>query len=424
MIRQIVSVTMKELKVLWHDREALALLFAMPVFFILVMSLALEGVFEAGSRDRPVEILLINEDRGVLARKTTLDLRKMEGVLLIESLNGMPVTLKKAKDLIGRERNALALHFKPQFSERIFSESSDMKNEEPAVSLIVDPTINMQLLSSLKGSIQGVLERHALLSRLPHIIRKGLSHIGSQGKSEMDLVLDDLEPQFERIFSNVSAENLNREAVPVEIITLRAFDSKRRPNATEQNVPGYTIFGVFFIVLTLASSFLQEKNDGTFQRILAAPLTKTALFIGKLLPYYLVNLIQIALMFAVGVVLFGLRLGNVPALILISLTLSAAANGLGLLVAALGKTEAQVNGFSVLLAITLSALGGMMVPVFVMPDFMKTLSQFTPHAWALAGYHDVIIRGLGVKDVLGEAVVLIGFSALFFLLSLWRFRFD
>ena len=65
-----------------------------------------------------------------------------------------------------------------------------------------------------------------------------------------------------------------------------------------------------------------------------------------------------------------------------------------------------------------------MVPVFVMPDFMKTLSQFTPHAWALAGYHDVIIRGLGVKDVLGEAVVLIGFSALFFLLSVWRFRFD
>jgi len=61
----------------------------------------------------------------------------------------------------------------------------------------------------------------------------------------------------------------------------------------------------------------------------------------------------------------------------------------------LGKTEAQVNGLSVLQAITLSALGGMMVPTFIMPDLMKTLSLFTPHAWALAGYHDVIIRGLG-----------------------------
>ena len=92
--------------------------------------------------------------------------------------------------------------------------------------------------------------------------------------------------------------------------------------------------------------------------------------------------------------------------------------------AALAKTEAQVNSLSVLLSITLAALGGMMVPTFVMPGFMKTLSLFTPHAWALAGYHDAIIRGLGVTGVLPEAGVLLGFAALFFSIALWRFRFD
>jgi ABC-2 type transport system permease protein len=222
----------------------------------------------------------------------------------------------------------------------------------------------------------------------------------------------------------VSTESLDGETVPLAIVPLRAFESERRPSSAEQNVPAYTIFGVFFIVLTLASSFLQEKNDGTFQRILTAPLSKAALVVGKLLPYYLVNLIQIGLMFAVGVFLFDLRLGNIPAMILVSLALSASANGLGLLVAAIGRTEPQVNGLSVLLAITLSALGGMMVPAFLMPGFMETLSQFTPHAWALAGYHDVIIRGLALRDVLGEAGVLFGFAALFFILALWRFRFD
>jgi ABC-2 type transport system permease protein len=111
-------------------------------------------------------------------------------------------------------------------------------------------------------------------------------------------------------------------------------------------------------------------------------------------------------------------------LVIVSLALAAAANGLGLLVAALGKTEPQVNALSVLLAITLSALGGMMVPTFIMPDLMKTLSLFTPHAWALAGYHDVIIRGLGVKDVLTEMFVLFGFASFFFVIALWRFRFD
>jgi len=230
MNRQIFAVTMKELNVLWHDREALVLLFAMPVFFILVMSLALEGVFEAGSSDRPIEILLINEDRGGLAQKTVIDLRKMERFMFIESLDDMPVTLKKAKDLIGREKYTLALHFQPLFSARILSGSHDVKNDDPVISLIVDPTMNLQLLSSLKGTLQGVIERQSLLSRLPLIIREGLNRIGEQGKPEMAFVLNDLKPQFERILSNVSAESLDREAVPLEIIPLRAFDSERRPN--------------------------------------------------------------------------------------------------------------------------------------------------------------------------------------------------
>jgi ABC-2 type transport system permease protein len=237
-------------------------------------------------------------------------------------------------------------------------------------------------------------------------------------------MLNALTPQLEAIFSNADIGSLGSRRVPLQVVPLRSLVNNRQPTSTEQNVPGYTIFGVFFIVLTLASSFIQEKNDGTFQRILAAPLSKAALILGKLLPYYLVNLVQIALMFAVGVAFFDLRLGNIGALFLISLALSASANGMGLLVAAVGKTEAQVNGLAVLLAITLSALGGMMVPVFLMPGFMKTMSLFTPHAWALAGYHDVMIRGLGVSAVLDEAGVLLGFSVLFFLIALWRFRFE
>ena len=204
----------------------------------------------------------------------------------------------------------------------------------------------------------------------------------------------------------------------------KGMGTGRHPTATEQNVPAYTIFGVFFIVLTLAVSFVQEKKEGTFQRILSAPLAPAALLLGKLLPYLLVNLIQIALMFAIGVVLFGMHLGNIPALLVVSLALALVANGMGLMVASVGRTEAQVSALSVLLAITLSALGGMMVPAFVMPSTMRTLSLFTPHAWALSGYHDVIVRGLGIEQVLPETGVLLAFAAGFFLIALWRFRFD
>ena len=412
MIRQIIAITLKELKVLWLDREALALLFAMPMFFILVMSFALEGVFEAGSKGHPIEILVVHQDGGRLVEQAIADLKRMEGLILIETHEGVPLTSDKAEQLIGRGVYPLALLFPEGYTEQILKNANDPKKGKAIVYLISDPAMNLQLLATVKGAVQGAIERRVLLARIPQRLKEMFGTLGGT-EGQLDNMLED---------PNISERG--RSGVDFIHTFPKGFNAGRRPTATEQNVPAYTIFGVFFIVLTLASSFLQEKKDGTFQRILAAPLSKTALLIGKLLPYYLVNLIQIAMMFCIGVVVFGMKLGYLPALVVVSLALAAAANGLGLLVAALGKTEAQVNGLSVLLAITLSALGGMMVPTFIMPDLMKTLSLFTPHAWALVGYHDIIIRGLGIKDVLTEMFVLLGFASFFFVIALWRFRFD
>ncbi len=412
MIRQIIAITLKELKVLWLDREALALLFAMPMFFILVMSFALEGVFEAGSKGHPIEILVVHQDGGRLAEQAIADLKRMEGLILIETYEGIPLSSDKAEQLIGKGVYPLALLFPEGYTEQILKNANDPKKGKAIVYLISDPAMNLQLLATVKGAVQGAIERRVLLARIPQRLKEMFGTLGGT-EGQLDNMLED---------PNISERG--RSGVDFIHTFPKGFNAGRRPTATEQNVPAYTIFGVFFIVLTLASSFLQEKKDGTFQRILAAPLSKTALLIGKLLPYYLVNLIQIAMMFCIGVVVFGMKLGHLPALVIVSLALGAAANGLGLLVAALGKTEAQVNGLSVLLAITLSALGGMMVPTFIMPNLMKTLSLFTPHAWALAGYHDIIIRGLGMKDVLTEMFVLLGFASFFFVIALWRFRFD
>jgi ABC-2 type transport system permease protein len=424
MLRQILAITRKELKVVWLDREALALLFAMPMFFILVMSMALEGVFEAGTKGRPVEVLVINADGGPLAQQAIADLKGLEGLALVEKADGVPLSLEKAEALIRRGDYPLALSFGTGFSERVLGGPGVSEGERATVTLISDPATNLQLLASVKGLIRSTIERRVLSATLPQRIKQAFGEQASGIPLDSGPSGQNGEERFKGILLGTGKEGADRSSVAFVNDSPKGFAAGRRPTATEQNVPAYTIFGVFFIVLTLASSFLKEKGDGTFQRIMTAPLSKPALLIGKLLPYYIVNLIQIGLMFAVGVVLFDMNLGHVPALVLVSIALAAASNGLGLLVAALGKTEAQVNSLSILFAITLAALGGMMVPTFVMPGFMKTLSLFTPHAWALAGYHDAMIRGFGVTDVLPETGVLLGFAALFFSIALWRFRFD
>jgi ABC-2 type transport system permease protein len=422
LLHQVLAIVIKELRILLRDRQALALLFAMPAFFILVMSFALEGVFESGSRDRPIEIMVVNRDRGEVSRGVISDLKRMEGVVLIEFADGAPLSLKTAEEAVGKGRVGLALVIQEGFSDKILLPPKDTW-PKATITFIHDPATNIRLLSGVKGTIQGIIHRRALTAAIPHRLKRALRTEGTPSSYPTGSWSQILDENIDGLLAQAGKEDVGQPLVEFLSLPPQHAAVGRFPTATEQNIPGYTIFGVFFIVLTLASSFIQEKKDGAFQRIMAAPLNKAAFMVGKLLPYYLVNLVQIALMFAVGVIFFHIQLGNLLALGVVSLALALAATGLGLLVAALGKTEAQVGGWSVLLAIILAALGGMMVPSYIMPETMKTLSLFTPHAWALAGYHDVMVRGLGMREVIPETGVLLGFGGVFFILAIWRFRF-
>jgi len=422
-MNQILALILKEGKVLARDRQALALLFAMPIFFILVMNFALEGVFEAGGKSRPVEVLVVNGDQGALGRRILEDLQKVEGLVLVQTTaDGSPLSRDKADSLISQGKYPLALLIPPDFSKLALSPSETNPENRAVVAFIHDPAMNARLLSGIKGAIREVILRRSFTARMAHRLKEALGPLALQ--SPMGLTpFPGLLNSLKDLEGDRAGEGRGPSAVLFQSLSPQGLQASRHPTVSEQNIPAYTIFGVFFIVLTLASSFFQEKRDGTFQRLLAAPISNAILLLGKLLPYYFVNLIQIALMFTVGVIFFKMGLGNPLALAMVSLAVALAANGLGLFVAAVGKTEAQIGALSVFLAITLSALGGMMVPTFVMPEFMRVLSYFTPHAWALSGYQDVIVRGLGAKQVLPETGMLLVFAGLFFGLAFWRFRF-
>ncbi len=420
---QILALLAKEMKVLTRDWKALAILFAMPAFFILVMSYALEGVFEAGSKARPFEVAVVNLDRGALGREVIADLKGVEEMVLLEAVNGAPLTQERAEELVRQGRYPLALLVPEDFSERVLGATQNPA-QKAAVTFIHDPATNIRLLSGIKGTLQGIILRRTLLATLPPRLKRAWTGEMGAFPSAVGPVSPISGKQIDDLLARATKGEGNGPEVAFLSRSPRGPAAGRFPSATEQNVPSYTIFGVFFIVMTLASSFIREKKEGTFQRILSAPLSKTTLLLGKLLPYYLVNLVQILLMFAVGVLFFDMILGDPTALMIVSLALALAANGLGLLVASLGKSEAQVEGLSVFLAITLSALGGMLVPAYIMPGAMRTLSLFTPHAWALAGYQDVIVRGMGVGEVIPEAGVLLLFAGLFFTFAWWKFRFQ
>jgi ABC-2 type transport system permease protein len=410
------AITWKDLKILMRNRAALLILFAMPVGFVLVMTSATAGLFARGQG--AISVLVVNEDSGNISTQIIDGLTAAKGFKAETEWGGQTLTLAKAEELISSGKRQLAVIFPPDFSQNILGSSPATQNtQSPAatIQLMLDPSLSQQFTGPIIGTLQGLLSQ-------------ALTPVGAE---QILLQTAPGMPLAQRQAIVEQARQKATKGVSIEEISPPGMTVSRNPNTTQQNVPSYAIFGVFFICQVIGLSFIREKQDGTFRRLLVAPISKSTLLIGKLLPYYLVNLVQIILIFAAGiwvVPLLGnpaLNLGQHPeALIVVSLASAAAASGLGLLVAALVKTPEATGGLGALIAVMMAAIGGCFVPTFVMPKFMQTLSKIVPHSWALQGYQDALIRGYGIGQVMPEVGALLLFAALFFGFALWRFKFD
>ncbi len=427
MLRQILALTFKDVRLLLRDRAALVILFVIPLMFTLVMSTALKGVFEPGTEQRPIALVVVVQDEGVvylngehvvLAQAVVEALQGVSGLDLVVDPDRTPA---QAEALVAEGAYPLALIFPRDFSRRVVAGVKDPE-ATPVVRFVVDPGLPFPVTASVKAAVTAVVTRTVAYGQAPYRVREAFERAAAGlPPAQRQTLAQGLTRTLTAMYD--LSEVGGRAEVRVETVVPAAFRREDFPTAVEQNVPAYTVFGMFFIAGVLASSLWKEKQLGTALRLRAAPLPSAALLLGKLLPYYLVNLGQVALMFGVGRMVLGLPLGNsLAGLVLVSLATAAAATGLGLLIATWARTENQIAGLSTLLALVLAAVGGMMVPVFVMPEWMQRLARLSPHFWALQGYQDVIVRGLGVQDVLPEVGVLLGFAAAFYAFALARFR--
>ncbi|MBL9019939.1 MAG: ABC transporter permease [Myxococcales bacterium] len=198
------------------------------------------------------------------------------------------------------------------------------------------------------------------------------------------------------------------------------------PSSFQLTVPGNAVLFGFFIALTTAMAFLGERKTGTWRRLLAAPVRRSTALLATLVPYFLVGCCQLAFLFGVGVLAFGMKVaGSVVALIVLSLAVVWCAVALGLLFASVASTEKQLGGIGSVVLLVMGMLGGAMIPRIAMPPFMKSLGLGIPHSWALDGYYAVLVReGTGLADVAPSVFALFAFGVGFAALGLALFKFE
>ncbi len=188
---------------------------------------------------------------------------------------------------------------------------------------------------------------------------------------------------------------------------------------------GQLITWVFIPLIAISSMFAYERQQGTLRRLLVTPTRKSTYLLGTIFGQVAAALLQMALLVAFGITVMKLDWGHSPGALAVILTASAlAAAALGTTLGTFVKTEGQASGLSIMIGMVMALLGGCWYPIELFPQFVRTAVKVLPTTWAMEGMLDIVLRGRGLEAVLPTAGVLGGFALVFFVIGIWRFRYE
>jgi ABC-2 type transport system permease protein len=369
------AMLIKEFLLVARDKHALAALFIMPAVFILIMSLALKDVLN--EEKSMVNFSIIDQDNSTLSEAFTGKLRS----------NKVMQEISPEEDTQG-----------PQFLIEI---PSGYQSESLPLSIEVAPDTSHSLLMIFKAQILTLL-------------MEGKFDEINQLQKDRGLPISDFDFDESELM-NIHYAKLERD---------------EKPTSTQQSVPSWIVFSLFFVIIPMSTIFISERKQNTLMRLSTMNISVPVLFVGKIIPYMIINQLQVWLMIAVGIFvvpLFGAAPltigGSVFGLMLVSVSLSLSAIGLSILIATLVDSIEQATTIGGIINILLGAIGGVMVPKFVMPEAMQQFANVSPMSWGLEGFLDIFLRRGGVAEVINESIALSLFGVVALLLAAVIFQY-
>ncbi|WGM40913.1 ABC transporter permease [Caulobacter sp. NIBR1757] len=380
----LLATIVKELRLLRRDLHGLALLFILPLVFILIMSLALQDLF-ASRGGHLADVLLIDHDGTPKSKMLQESLAKNEAF----GIKRQPAP-KDIKQALKSGGYAFAIEIRKGYGASLEGQPSPTAPTLLAVTVAPDTDKRTEkLMLAALGEATGLQRTQQLIGFLP--TEDPFGYPIDPPKVEA--------PKIDLAYAYTPAA------------------PGAAPSAVQQSVPAWLVFAIFFVSIPFSNTFIRERQLGVQRRLATIDIGPVTQFLGKLIPYFLVNQIQVVLMLAAGMFLVpllggqALQLNGSPfALVLLSAAVSLAALGLALLIAVSARTSEQATMASGLGAIVLAALGGIMIPKFVMPQGMQALADLSPMAWGLDGFLGLLLRGGGVGDIWPELSKLTAFG--------------
>jgi ABC-2 type transport system permease protein len=417
-VLRLLALIYKDILLLIRDRAGFALIFAMPLALVFIMTNLQDATFRAVNENN-IPLAILDHDGDSLGVSIRRELQK-SGIFTVHTVQP-DVSMLQLRDSIALGEYQIGIFIPAQTTAKIRNSvkqkllsafegppaSKPRAIDTSFIQLFLDPTTKASFKVVLVSTVQ------QYTSGIEYQVT--LSEIKKELATRMHFDAAEITP--DRIVSYHQ-----------QYATMGTGASI--PNSVQHNVPAWTLFSMFFIVMSLAGNMIKERNDGSFNRLMVMPCNYGMYVASKLITYFGVCSLQCILIVGMGISilpLVGLPALNVgsgwASLALVAGASALAAIGFGIAVGSIAATHQQSATFGSISVVILAAIGGIWVPVFAMPPYMQRLSVISPLNWGLAGCYDILVRNVGISHVLPEVMKLILFAGACFGIAVATYKF-
>ncbi|KQR94996.1 ABC transporter [Chryseobacterium sp. Leaf180] len=402
----------KEILLLKRDIGGIVIIFLMPLLLIITITLIQDSTFKNLEGTR-IPVIFIDNDRSEVSESIKANLTNAKTFSLLTDFSE-----KEAEKAVFAGKYQLAI--------------------------VIPKNLTSDLNQNIDAKVQSIVSSFGLETDAANS-KKELPKT-----KEIHLYFD---PATNTSFKNSVTDGINKMIFGIEnkkiytafqdqLGTTEALDNKSLitfkeikpvtegkkeilPNSVQHNVPAWALFAIFFIVVPLSINLVKEKSQGTSVRIRVSPTPYYIHILGKTFTYIIICMIQFLLMVAVGIYLFPYMdlpqfdvTGKMFHLLVVTFFAGLAAIGFGILLGTIADTQEQSAPFGATSVVVLAAIGGIWVPVFLMPEFMQKIAAFSPMNWGLNAYYDIILRNAGLSQIAPKLIFLLVFYIVMVVISL------
>jgi ABC-2 type transport system permease protein len=387
----------KDLILFFHDRRSVILTFLLPIVLICLFAFAYGSIGAYNGRSEPIILLVSDLDQ---TRSSKEIIQKIDSLEDIEVIISDSI---KSKEWVIKGKYACAL-----IIYKGFQDSLETGNTMPA-ELIYDRSREMEI-----GILQQNIISTFMSSTGEVIVEKSIEKYLHNQFPDIDKTTSD------GIIKTALKNDNNSLILKWTSVVGMKNDTKL---GLIQAVAGTAILMLLFSVAGVGTSILEEKENGTINRLLFSPLKSSSILFGKMLFAFFIAILQLTTMFLFAWLVFNMDLTvNIPALLLMIIATAFAVSGFGIFLAALAKTRQQAHNLSTMIILIMSAIGGSMIPLFIMPSLLQKIALLSVNYWGIQGFYDIFWRMLPLKAILPKILILMSIGIIMTTISIQLFK--